>query len=93
MRDSGAGRHTTRAEHMPSSHRRFVDWTVERSRREAVAIGPSVHPLCQMIIEHRLHPEQGFRACLGIVRLAKGFGCSATIKMIEPIRARAEGRA
>ena len=27
-----------------------------------------------MIIEHRPHPEQGFRACLGIVRLARGFG-------------------
>jgi transposase len=30
--------------------------------------------LCQMILEGRPHPEQGFRACLGIVRLAKPFG-------------------
>jgi transposase len=76
MRGSGDGKHTTLPEHMPSSHRRYADWTLERILREAAAIGPSVHLLCQMIIEHRPHPEQGFRACLGIVRLAKPFGVS-----------------
>jgi transposase len=74
MRGSGDGKHTTLPEHMPSSHRRYADWTLERILREAAAIGPSTEMLCQMIIEHRPHPEQGFRACLGIVRLAKGFG-------------------
>lgn len=73
MRGSGNGKHTTLAEHMPSSHRRYADWTLERILREAAAIGPSTEMLCQMIIEHRPHPEQGFRACLGIVRLARGF--------------------
>ena len=74
MRGSGDGKHTTLAEHMPSSHRRYADWTIDRILREARAIGPSVDLLCQMILEHRPHPEQGFRACLGIVRLAKPFG-------------------
>ena len=74
MRGSGDGKHTTLAEHMPSSHRRYADWTLERILRDAAAVGPSTEMLCQMIIEHRPHPEQGFRACLGIVRLARGFG-------------------
>jgi transposase len=74
MRGSGDGKHTTVPEHMPSSHRRYADWTLERIRRDAAAIGPSAQMLCEVIIEHRPHPEQGFRACLGIVRLAKGFG-------------------
>ena len=74
MRGSGDGKHTTVAEHMPSSHRRYGDWTIERIRREALAMGPSTALLCQMILEHRPHPEQGFRSCLGIVRLAKTFG-------------------
>lgn len=74
MRGSGDGKHTTLAEHMPSSHRRYADWTIDRILREARAIGPSVDLLCQMILEHRPHPEQGFRACLGIVRLVKPFG-------------------
>jgi transposase len=74
MRGSGDGKHTTLAEHMPSSHRRYADWTLERILREADAVGPSTGMLCRMILEHRPHPEQGFRACLGIVRLAKPFG-------------------
>ncbi len=74
LRASGNGRHTTIPEHMPSSHRRYADWTIERIRHEAAEIGPSVALLCDLILEHRSHPEQGFRACLGIVRLTKPFG-------------------
>jgi len=74
LRSSGDGRHTTVKEHMPSSHRRYADWTIERIRRDAAAIGPSAATLCQLILEQRSHPEQGFRACLGIVRLVKAFG-------------------
>ena len=74
MRGSGDGKHTTVTEHMPSSHRRYSDWTIERIIREAERIGPSAVMLCQLILEHRPHPEQGFRTCLGIVRLAKPFG-------------------
>jgi transposase len=70
-RGSGDGKHTTVAEHMPSSHRRYADWTIERIRREADAIGPSVGVLCALILERRPHPEQGFRACLGILRLLR----------------------
>ena len=76
LRSSSNGRHTTIPEHMPSSHRRYADWTIERIRCEAAAIGPSVALLCELILEHRPHPEQGFRACLGIVRLTKPFGTS-----------------
>jgi transposase len=74
LRSSGNGRHTTVPDHMPSSHRRYADWTIERIRHEAEAIGPSAALLCDLILEHRPHPEQGFRACLGIVRLTKPFG-------------------
>jgi transposase len=63
-RGSGDGKHTTVAEHMPSSHRRYADWTVERINREAEGVGPSVSLLCGLILERRPHPEQGFRACL-----------------------------
>jgi hypothetical protein len=59
---------------MPSSHRRYADWTVERIRQEAAAIGPAAAALCELILERRPHPEQGFRSCLGIVRLVRPFG-------------------
>lgn len=74
MRSSGNGRHTTVAAHMPSSHRRFADWTIERITREASAVGSNAALLCERILADRPHPEQGFRACLGIIRLVKGFG-------------------
>ncbi len=74
MRGSGNGKHTTIADHMPSSHRRYADWTIGRIRRDAALIGPATAALCELILEHRPHPEQGFRSCLGILRLARPFG-------------------
>ncbi len=69
MRSSGNHKHTTIPEHMPSSHRRYAGWTIERIRADARRIGPATAALCELILESRPHPEQGFRACLGIVRL------------------------
>jgi transposase len=74
MRSSGNGKHTTAADHMPSSHRRYADWTIGRIRRDAALIGPATAALCDLILEQRPHPEQGFRSCLGILRLARPFG-------------------
>ena len=70
VRASGNHKHTTVSEHMPSSHRRYAGWTIERIRADARLIGPATAALCELILEARPHPEQGFRACLGIVRLA-----------------------
>jgi len=61
------GRHTTVTEHMPSSHRRHAGWTHERIQRDAAAIGPDTASLVEVILRSRPHPEQGFRACLGIL--------------------------
>ena len=74
VRTSGRGRHTTCAEHMPSAHRRHAEWTIERIGREAARIGPGTARLTALILESRPHPEQGYRACLGILRLARRFG-------------------
>jgi transposase len=74
LRNSGNHRHTTINEHMPSSHRRFADWTIERIHRDAAEVGASTEMLCKLILESRRHPEQGFRACVGIVRLVKSYG-------------------
>ena len=49
-------------------------WTIERIRADARLIGSATAALCELILETRPHPEQGFRACLGIVRLAGPYG-------------------
>jgi transposase len=74
MRGSGNHAHTTVRAHMPSSHQRYADWTIDRIRQESASIGPSTAALCELILERRPHPEQGFRACLGILRLTRSFG-------------------
>lgn len=52
---------------MASSHRRYAGWTIARIRQDAAAIGPATSALCDLILDERSHPEQGFRACLGIL--------------------------
>src|SRR5258707_8456153 len=59
---------------MASSHRRYAGWTIERIRKDAATIGPATAALCNLILDERSHPEQGFRACLGIIRLARSYG-------------------
>ena len=59
---------------MPSSHRRYRDWTHERIRREAAAVGNDTATLIDLILHSRPHPEQGFRSCIGILRLQKTYG-------------------
>jgi transposase len=67
-------RHTTTPEHMPSAHRRYASWTPARMLSFAAEIGPSTTALVEIIMRTKPHPEQGFRACLGILRLAKTYG-------------------
>src|SRR5215210_2474917 len=74
LRNPRQHRHTTIPEHMPSAHRRHADWTPTRLLREAAAIGPATIALMERILTSKPHPEQGFRACLGILRLARGYG-------------------
>ena len=73
LRSLRAHRPTTVAEHMPSSHRRYRDWTHERILREAAAIGDDTAALVEIILRSRPHPEQGFRSCVGILGLAKRY--------------------
>jgi transposase len=68
------GGYTTVAEHMPSAHRAQAEWTPTRILAWAEKLGPSTRALTAAIIEERPHPEQGFRSCLGILRLAKRYG-------------------
>lgn len=69
QRRYGGRRHGTDPDHMPSSHRRYAEWTPERFRRWGAAIGPSTEVLILAILAARPHPEQGFRTCLGVLRL------------------------
>ncbi|MEW6674365.1 MAG: IS21 family transposase [Thermodesulfobacteriota bacterium] len=72
-RNDRRGGHTTVKEHMPPAHRRWLEWTPERFIRWATKIGPNAAALIGEIIDSKLHPQQGFRAALGILRLGKSY--------------------
>jgi transposase len=59
---------------MPSAHRRYAFWTPARLLAAAEKIGPSTVALCEAIMRTKPHPEQGFRSCLGILRMEKTYG-------------------
>ena len=67
-------RHTTDEAHMPRSHREHASWTPSRIIEWAAKTGPATAGLVEAVIAARPHPEQGYRAALGIIRLARRYG-------------------
>ena len=67
------GRHTTLPEHMPKSHQQWAKWSPQRFINWAAKIGPHTAELIEVILNSRKHPQQGFRSCMGILRLAKSY--------------------
>lgn len=59
---------------MPKSHQEYLEWKPSRIINWASSIGESVASVVDTIIKGRMHPEQGYRSCLGILRLSKKYG-------------------
>ena len=67
------GKPTTCPAHMPKAHQAHAEWQPSRFIRWAATIGPQTAALVAAILADRPHPEQGYRSCLGILRLAKRY--------------------
>jgi transposase len=67
------GKFTTNPDHMPASHRAHLEWTPQKLIDWGLRIGVSTAAVVTWQMEHRPHPEQGYRACLGMQRLARQF--------------------
>jgi transposase len=65
---------TTLSEHMPPSHKAHADWSPERIKRWASKIGGHTHLFIEQMIAARVFPQQAFRSCLGLLRLASRYG-------------------
>jgi len=68
------GSYATIPAHMPKAHRKHLEWSPTRLIHWGQSIGPKTGELIEAILEHRPHPEQGYRSCLGILRLEKQYG-------------------
>ena len=73
-RRKAKGELVTEPAHMPSSHRKHLEWTPSRLIDWASKNGPATGKLVSEILHRRRHPEQGFRACLGVMRLGRHHG-------------------
>lgn len=74
VRSHQRGKFTTLDEHRPKSHQRYLEWTPGRIIEWARKIGPECARAVEHVMASRPHPEQGFRSCLGIIRLGKRHG-------------------
>jgi transposase len=74
VRSLRKGGFTTLPEHMPQNHRDWGDGSPDRLTRWAARTGPATAQLVQEILASRPHPQQGYRSCLGILRLGNEYG-------------------
>ena len=70
-RSHARGKNTWIPEHLPKSHREYVDWSPDDFARWATAIGPATAQLIEGVLKSRPHPALGFRSAFGILGLAK----------------------
>jgi len=69
----GQGRFSTQTSHMPKSHQAHRDWSPGRFLNWAADIGPCTAQVVKRLLEDRPHPEHGYRACLGLLNLARRY--------------------
>ena len=70
VRGQGENESITHFEHRPKSHQAHLEWTPSRIVNWAAKVGPNTARLVEAILADKPHPEMGYRACLGLIRLA-----------------------
>jgi transposase len=76
-------RMTTTPEHMPSSHRRYAEWTPSRMIAWANDITPELGNYVDELLKRKRHPEQGFRSARGLIRLASDHGNERLVQAVK----------
>lgn len=72
-RSTRVGGHTTNEDHMPIAHKKQQQWSPQRFENWAKEIGDSTEKLVIEFLQAKKHPEQSYRACLGLLSLAKKY--------------------
>ena len=76
MRSTRRGEFSTVTEHMPAAHRAHLEWTPQRLIDWGGRIGLATGELIARLLARHKHPEHGYRACLGLLGLAKRYGAA-----------------
>ncbi|OUR92734.1 transposase [Gammaproteobacteria bacterium 42_54_T18] len=90
-RSQRLGGFTTDANDMPEAHKRHQAWTPEKLISWAKRIGTSTQELVTALLQKKRHPEQAYRACLGLLNLSKQYtparleaACQRALHINEP---------
>jgi len=73
LRSRGTNQAVTQNEHRPKSHQEYLAWPPSRLVSWAGTIGPHTARMVEKLMADKPHPEMGYRACLGVMRLAKKY--------------------
>lgn len=68
------GRHTTLEAHLAPAHQAVAGWSAQRFLDWAATVGPQTQAAIEQVLASRVHPQQGYRTALGILRLGKTHG-------------------
>lgn len=74
VRSYQRGAHTTVREHMPKSHLAHAEWSPKRLIQWGSSIGIHTGAVVEHLLRSKPHPEQGYRACLGLLNLSREYG-------------------
>jgi transposase len=74
LRAYGRRPNTTDPGHMPERHRRQAEWTPERFLDWAARTGPQTAAFVGALLAGKVHPENAFRMCFGVLGFEKSVG-------------------
>jgi transposase len=73
LRSGERNKPVTQNEHRPKSHQAHLEWPPSRIVNWAAKVGSKTAQLVERMLEDKPHPEMGYRACLGVIRLANKY--------------------
>ena len=73
QRDRKPYGYTTIKQHMPPDHQYVNGWSPDRYIKWAEKMGGSVKEFIQLMLDQREHPQQAFKACMGVLKLGKKY--------------------
>jgi transposase len=62
---------------MPANHQHYHEqkgWDEKYFKQQAAKIGQATHTAITIMLQSRAFPEQTYRSCLGVLRLANKYG-------------------
>ncbi|MGL5870670.1 Mu transposase domain-containing protein, partial [Clostridium chrysemydis] len=77
------GQYSTVNEHMPENHKKYIEWDSKRFISWAENIGPSTTIAVKGILSSYKVEQQGYKACMALLKLADKYAISRLEKACE----------